>query len=54
MIFFNCHPPATPIPLLAAGEIGVNVGGSQRQPGGHPFEDSDQLRAVRFTCGQET
>src|SRR6266568_402352 len=43
---------AAPVPLLAAGEVGVHLGEVHRQPGGEPLRDRGEGGAVRLPGGE--
>ena len=42
------HSPAAAVSELPAAEIGIEHVGSQRETGGHPFDDHDKCGTVRF------
>ena len=44
---------AAPVPLLAAGKVGVDGGPVEHQPGRQPAQDRDQRRPVRLTGSRQ-
>ena len=49
-IGLDLHPGAAAVAALAALQLGVHVGGGQRQAGRDPLEDTHEPSAVRFAC----
>ncbi len=47
------RPLRRAVALLAAGELGVDVGGEQRESGGDAFENGDERLSVRLAGGGE-
>ena len=52
-VALDLHAAAAAVALLAAGELGVDVGGEQGEPGRHAFEHRDERGTVRFAGGGE-
>jgi hypothetical protein len=52
-IVLDLHAPAAAVPLLAAGQVRVDISGNERHAGGHPLEDADERRPVGLAGGGE-
>ena len=45
-VLLDLHAASAPVALLPPRELGVHVGGEQRQAGRHSFENADERLAV--------
>ena len=54
LIVLDRHPPASAVAELATGEVGGEIGRSEREAGGNAFDDHDERRAVRFASCQKS
>ena len=53
MVPLDLHPAAAPVAPLAPGEVGVDVGFGEREPGGEAVDDGGQRLTVGFARGEE-
>src|SRR5215510_3066545 len=53
-ILFNFHSPASPVTLLTACEVVINLGYINLHPSRKAFDDSCQAGTMRFSSGKET